>query len=360
MNIELHDIPIRDVFDGYVDNDEDGVVGYGGKLNIRPAYQREFVYDGKQRDEVINTVRKGFPLNIMYWAKSEDGSFELLDGQQRTVSLCRYLAGAFSIDEKYFHSLPDDLKEQILDYELHIYVVEGTPSEKLDWFRIVNIAGEKLTDQELLNSQYTGPWLVDAKRYFSKTGCPAYQIGNDYLVGTPIRQDYLETALSWISSGKIEDYMSAHHHVDDARELWDYFMDVISWLQGVFRVFRREMKGLDWGRLHREHQDDDLDPENIEKVVSSLFRDEEIRKKAGIFEYVLSGDERCLNLRTFSDADKATMYERQAGICPLCEGHFEPGQMHADHIMPWSQGGKTEIANGQMLCTECNIRKSNL
>ena len=157
MNIELHDIPIRDVFDGYVDNDEDGVVGYGGKLNIRPAYQREFVYDGKQRDEVINTVRKGFPLNIMYWAKSEDGSFELLDGQQRTVSLCRYLAGAFSIDEKYFHSLPDDLKEQILDYELHIYVVEGTPSEKLDWFRIVNIAGEKLTDHELLNSQYTGP-----------------------------------------------------------------------------------------------------------------------------------------------------------------------------------------------------------
>jgi len=48
MKIILHEISVRDLVNGYVDNHEEGVVGYGGKLNIRPPYQREFVYDEKE------------------------------------------------------------------------------------------------------------------------------------------------------------------------------------------------------------------------------------------------------------------------------------------------------------------------
>src|SRR6266567_4214602 len=87
MKIELHRIPVRKVIIGYKDSAEEGVVAYGGKLDIRPKYQREFVYSGKQRDEVINTIKKNFPLNVMYWMKNNDGSFEVLDGQQRTISI---------------------------------------------------------------------------------------------------------------------------------------------------------------------------------------------------------------------------------------------------------------------------------
>lgn len=89
MRIELKEISVRDVFDGYIDSAINGVVGYGGKLNIRPAFQREFVYDPKERDAVIDTVIKGFPLNVMYWCDDGNGNYELLDGQQRTISLCR-------------------------------------------------------------------------------------------------------------------------------------------------------------------------------------------------------------------------------------------------------------------------------
>ena len=178
MKIEMNEIPIREIFKGYIDSEENGIVAYSGLLNIRPAFQREFVYDDKKRNEVINTVRKGFPLNVMYWVKTNNGGYELMDGQQRTLSICQYINGDFSINYQYFHNLTEEEKEQILDYPLMIYICEGNDKEKLDWFKIINIAGEKLTNQELRNAIYTGTWLSDAKKYFSKSGCPAYQIGN--------------------------------------------------------------------------------------------------------------------------------------------------------------------------------------
>ena len=183
MLIELKEILIREVANGYSNDNEEGVVGYGGLLNIRPKYQREFVYKDKQRNSVIETVQKNFPLNVMYWVKNDDGSFEVLDGQQRTISICEFVEGSFSIENFYFHNLQNVEKEQILDYKLMIYFCEGNDKEKLDWFKTINIAGEKLTDQELRNAIYTGTWLTDAKRYFSKTGCPAYSIGSDYMTG---------------------------------------------------------------------------------------------------------------------------------------------------------------------------------
>ena len=216
MRIELHEISVKDVVDSYVNNDEEGVIGYGGKLNIRPKYQREFVYKDDKRNAVIDTIFKNFPLNVMYWAKNEDGSFEVLDGQQRTISICEFWKNSFSVlvneNPLYFRSLTETQKDKILNYKLMIYFCEGTDDEKLDWFKIINIAGEKLTDQELRNAVYTGEWLSDAKRNFSKTNCAAYLIAKDYVSGSPIRQEFLETAIAWISNGKIKDYMAAHQH----------------------------------------------------------------------------------------------------------------------------------------------------
>src|SRR5438445_433987 len=179
MEIDLKEITVKKLTDGFEDSDEAGVVAYGGKLDIRPPYQREFIYKDKQRDAVIDSVRKDFPLNVMYWAVREDGHFEVIDGQQRTLSICQYVNGEFSIKGLAFHNLKDDQQKQILGYKLMVYFCSGTDSEKLDWFRTINIAGEEHTDQELRNAVYAGPWTADAKRYFSKTGCPAYGLDGD-------------------------------------------------------------------------------------------------------------------------------------------------------------------------------------
>ncbi len=364
MKIELQNITIAKLVSTYEDKGESGVTGYNGKLNIRPAYQREFVYKEKQRDAVIETVRKGFPLNTMYWAVTDDGGYELMDGQQRTISICQYVSGDYSVlidgNPFGFANLPKERQQQILDYELSVYVCEGTDQEKLDWFRVINIAGEKLTDQELRNAIYTGPWLAAAKIWFSKSGAPAAAIGNKLLNGTPIRQDYLETALDWLSEGKIEAYMAAHQHDQNANELWTYFQNVINWVNLTFPNYRNQMKGVAWGPLYNRFKDAPLDTAQLEIQVARLMQDEDVTRKPGIYDYVLSGSERALSIRAFTDNMKREAYERQQGICTVCAKHFEIGEMEADHTTPWSKGGKTIAANCRMLCKADNRLKSGV
>jgi len=358
MRIELKEITVRELTEGYRDNEENGVVGFGGKLDIRPPYQREFIYKDKQRDAVIDTITKNFPLNVMYWAVREDGNFEVIDGQQRTISISQFVEGDFAFKNRYFHNLQKDEQSQILDYKLMIYLCSGSDSEKLEWFRTINIAGEKLTDQELRNAVYAGSWVSDAKRYFSKNGCPAYNIGSDYLSGTPIRQDYLETTIEWISNGSIEKYMAEHQHQPNANELWLYFQNVINWVKVVFPKYRSEMKGIQWGFLYNEFKGKNFDSKKLEKEIAKLMQDEDVTNKKGIYSYVLTRKEKFLNIRAFSDNQKREAYERQKGVCVVCKEHFEIEEMEADHITPWHQGGKTSADNCQMLCKEDNRRKS--
>jgi hypothetical protein len=358
MKIELREITIKQLSDGYADNAEAGVVGYGGKLDIRPPYQREFIYKDKQRDAVIDTVRKDFPLNVMYWAVQDGGTFEVIDGQQRTISVCQYVDGVFSINDMYFHNLQDDEQEQILNYKCMVYLCSGTDSEKLEWFKTINIAGEKLYPQELRNAVYHGTWTADAKRYFSKTGCPAYGIGSDYLDGSPIRQDYLETAIDWLSEGDIDAYMAKHQHDKDAKSLWSYFLKVIDWVKATFPDYRREMRHVRWGPLYNKYNNKKLDAKKLAKEVAKLMEDDEVGKKSGIYPYLLTEDERYLNLRAFSDKEKREAYERQKGKCVKCNKKFAIGEMEADHIKPWREGGKTNAANCQMLCKDDNRRKA--
>ena len=360
MKIELREISVREICDGYKDSEEEGVFAFGGRLNVRPPYQREFVYDDKKRNAVIETVNKSFPLNVMYWAKNDDGTFEIIDGQQRTLSLCQYVDGVFSLENQFFQNLTETAKKRILDYKLMIYVCDGNDEEKLEWFRTINIAGEKLTDQELRNATYTGAWLTDAKRHFSKTNCAAFGLASKYMNGKTIRQDYLETALKWINNGEIEAYMARHQHCPNANELWLYFRSVIAWVQTVFPVYRKEMKGLDWGILFNRYGKADYDSKALEIRVKELMEDDEVTNKKGIYEYLLSGEERKLNLRAFTDKMKREAYERQNGICPKCNQHFEFDQMEGDHIIPWAKGGKTTAENCQMLCRRCNGVKSDL
>lgn len=359
MKIELKEITVRELAKDFKDNAEAGVVGFGGQLDIRPPYQREFIYKDKQRDAVITTVTKDFPLNVMYWAVRDDENFEVIDGQQRTISVCQYINGDFAYKNLYFHNLKNDKKEQILNYKLMVYLCSGTDSEKLEWFRTINIAGEKLTEQELRNAVYAGSWITDAKRYFSKTGCAAFQIGNDYLNGSAIRQDYLETAIDWVSEGNIETYMANNQHDPNATALWLYFQAVITWVSATFTTKRTKfMKGVEWGTLYNKYKDEKYSTKKIEEETAKLIADDDVLNKKGIYSYILTRDERYLGIRAFSDSMRQKVYERQKGICVKCGKRFEISEMEADHITPWHEGGKTIEVNCQMLCKDDNRRKS--
>ena len=373
MQIELKSIKIQDLIDGYINDPDTGVKGYHGKLDIRPPYQREFRYDEKQQQAVVETILKGFPLNIMYWSVDENGNFEMIDGQQRTLSICGFYTHDFHIVDPdrgtlYFSTLTEEEKAKFLNYELTVYFCEGTDKEKLDWFRVINIAGEKLLDQELLNAVYAGPFVSDAKRHFSKSNCGAYRLGKDLVNGTPIRQDFLKKALEWMAEHETREgkrqtvvgYMAKHQHDPNANNLWTYFQNVLNWAITNFDMkrFKKIMKGLDWALLYDNFHDRTLDTADLAKRISSLMRDSEIQRQQGIIPYVLTGDEHYLDLRAFPEDIKLAVWEKQSHICPLCGKEFDYEFMEGDHITPWCDGGRTVIENCQMLCKECNRRKS--
>ena len=370
MTIKQIEVTVGEITEGYTNNDEQGVRGYGGRLDIRPPYQREFIYFEKEQQAVITTVLMGYPLNVMYWVKrSEDAEcpYEVMDGQQRTLSLCEYVAGKFAYDFKNFFNQPEDIRRKILDYKLTVYVCEGEPSEKLEWFKTINIAGKPLNEQEINNAIFAGPFVSDAKRHFSKSNCGAWRLGRDLVNGTPIRQDFLKKALEWMAEHETREghrtsavgYMAAHQHDPNANNLWTYFQNVLNWALTNFdlKKFRKIMKGLDWAFFYDRYGRETLDTAAMGRRISELLRDSEIQRSAGIIPYVLTGDERYLDLRAFPEDIKLMVWERQGHRCAICGKEFDMEFMEGDHITPWREHGRTVPENCQMLCRECNRRK---
>ena len=370
MTIKQIEVTVGDIARGYINNEEQGIRGYGGQLDIRPPYQREFIYNESEQQAVISTVLKGYPLNVMYWVRrSEDAEcpYEVMDGQQRTLSLCEYVDGKFAYDFKNFFNQPADIQKLILDYPLTIYLCEGEPSEKLEWFKTINIAGKPLNEQEINNAVYAGPFVTDAKRHFSKSNCGAYRLGKDLVNGTPIRQEFLKKALEWMAEHETREgkpqsvvgYMAEHQHDPNANNLWTYFQNVLNWTITNFdlKKFKKIMKGLNWALYYDKYHSTTLDTADLASRISKLILDSDVQKQMGIIPYVLTGDERHLDLRGFPEDIKLAVWEKQHHICPSCQKEFDYEFMEGDHITPWREGGRTVIEKCQMLCRECNRRK---
>ena len=387
MEIKRVSIKIVDLCDGYKnDSEEDierGVYAYHGKLCVRPAFQRMFVYDKKQENAVIDTALKGFPLNIMYWVDNGDGTYDCLDGQQRTISLCNFVDGISSFQAPwlkdnariYIHTLKridPDLYAKFMNYELEVYICRGTKAEQMEWFKTINIAGEELYPQELRNASYVSRWLTDAKRYFSKANasstakCPAERLGGQYTNKNANRQEILEQVISWRIGSKedadICNYMEAHINDKDASDLWNYFNNVINWITTVFyETYDKGMATVNWGKLYNDYHTEDFDADEISEKFNELMMYKATKELdisvAKICEYCIRRDEALLKHREFNEAQKTTMYNQQRGICPDCGKHYLKAEMHAHDIVPWYNGGVTELANGVMLCEECHRQR---
>jgi len=381
----LTDVSVEDICKGFVYNELEGkgLFGWGGKLTIQPEYQRNYIYaDGKKDVAVVRSLMNGYPLGLIYFVKTADGRYEVLDGQQRITSFGRFITGKLAVKdangmEQYYDGLADDLKERISGAKLTIYVCEGEESEIKEWFKTINIAGVPLNEQELLNAIYSGTFVSAAKEEFSNSQNANVQKWSAYISGNVNRQDFLRTALDWVSKGNIDGYMSKHRFDTDINELKTYFNSVIDWISGVFSDVESEMRGLEWGRLYETYHKTPYDPVEVSKKVQNLLADPYVKNKKGIFEYVLGGeqDTRLLDIRIFEENTKRSVYTMQTktanelGVsnCPLCAmGHeanrtriWKLNEMDADHVSAWSKGGATDITNCQMLCKTHNRAKGN-
>lgn len=383
------DITIEDICKGFVYNELEGkgLFGLSGKLTIQPEYQRNYLYAKQKMEEaVIESVLKGYPLGLIYFNKIGEDKYEVLDGQQRITSLGRFLTDKFPLISgsnlpHYFHRMPTDEQDKINETKLTIYICEGEESEIKEWFRIINIVGIPLNQQETLNAVYSGPFVTRAKEEFSNSQNSNIQKWNAYIKGDVLRQDFLHVALQWVCKSTDEkvigNYMSNHRDSDDISELKSYFTSVIDWVSSVFIDVEPEMRGLDWGRLFETYHKNPYDPTAVSAKVRELYADPAVNKRSGIFEYVLGGckDHKLLEIRIFEESTKKAVYAKQTtdaktsgkSNCPLCAigsdnnstRIWKYNEMDADHVTAWSKGGSTDISNCQMLCKTHNRAKGN-
>lgn len=381
----ITEITIKEVCEGFVYNELEGkgLFGLAGKLTIQPEYQRNYIYaDGKRDVAVIESILKGYPLGLIYFNTVNENKYEVLDGQQRITSFGRFVTNKFAIKdenglEQYFSGIAKDKQEVILNTKLLIYLCEGTESEIKEWFRTINIVGVPLNNQELLNAVYSGPFVTLAKEEFSNSQNANIQKWSAYITGSADRQEFLETALNWVSKGNVENYMSRHRFDIDIKELKTYFNTVIEWVSSVFIDVEKEMRGLEWGRLYETFKRQPYDQKKVSISVKRLYEDAYIKNRKGIFEFVLGGevDTKLLDVRVFDEATKKMVYQKQTNEaekhklsnCPLCaNGHdankskiWKLNEMDADHVTAWSKGGATDVSNCQMLCKTHNRSKGN-
>lgn len=379
------DLKVRDINEGFVYNEYEGkgLFGWGGRLTIQPEYQRNYIYaDGKKDVAVIESLLKGYPLGLIYFVKTGEDSYEVLDGQQRITSFGRFITGKFAIKdqngmEQYFDGLDPEIKEYLLDRPLTIYICEGKENEIKEWFKTINIVGVPLNNQELLNVIYSGPFVTKAREEYSNSQNAYIQKWSAYIKGDVNRQDYLSTALNWVSKNNIESYMSSHRFDDNINELKTYFNSVIDWISSVFIDVKPEMRGLDWGNFYELYHKNSYNPSEVSKKYNELYSDIYVKDPKGICEYILGGcvDTKLLNIRVFEDDVKRHVYARQTqnakekeiSNCPLCalgnnsnsKRIWEQKEMDADHVTAWSKGGSTDISNCEMLCITHNRSKGN-
>jgi hypothetical protein len=379
------DIIIGEIVEGFEYNELEGkgLFGLSGKLTIQPEYQRNYIYaDGKKDVAVIESILKGYPIGVLYFNKIGDDKYEVLDGQQRITSIGRFIKGKFAVKdpdghEQYYSGMSEEQRKHVLDKELLIYICEGEEQEMMRWFETINIAGVALKVQEIRNAVYHGPFVTKAKEVFSNSQDANVQKWSTYIAGDVKRQDFLETALDWVSEGRIEAYMSKHRGNESIDELKEHFDKVIDWASNTFTDVHSEMRGLEWNRMYKEYGSNSYDPKEVASKVKELYTSYEVRRKKGIFEYILGGmdDPSLLEIRIFEPSTIKTAYAQQTtnaeekGIsnCPICASGinnnkdriYKLSEMDADHVTAWSNHGKTAISNCEMLCITHNRAKGN-
>ena len=385
MKTELKQYTVEEICKGFIYNEYEGkgLNGLSGRLIIQPEYQRNYLYQSDKKEEaVIDSVLKCYPLGLIYFNKIDNGQLEVLDGQQRITSLGRFVTGKFAIKmngmEQYFSGLAKNQQELIMQTKLLVYECEGSEEEIKEWFKIINIKGIPLNEQEKLNAIFSGPFVTLAKETFSNSQNANVSKWKTYIKGDVKRQEILERALQWVSKSEdVSGYMSQHRYHNNINELKTYFNTVIEWVSSVFIDVESYMCGLEWGRMYELYHKNAYNPTKVSERVQALMADEHVEDKKGVFEYILGGevDKSLLKIRFFEPSIAKSVYAKQTqeakakGIsnCPICAACdntnrtkiWDEKEMDADHVTAWSRGGATDINNCQMLCKTHNRAKGN-
>lgn len=403
---------LGEIAKGYSDKSEDnvgGVTTMDGYINIRPKYQRAFIVekDKKWRSRLIDSVLNGRPIGNFYFAAKDNGYYEVLDGQQRLMTLCAVISngneGTISyVDEKdgrikegAFNNLPPKWQKKIKDYKLKVYLCYGEEEGMLNWFTTINQPHSELTKQEIRNAVYCGTFVEDAKRLFSKTKANSAPTSEFQDHDSPYyfdkfshslkleRQDFLERVIDWVSrpmseynprkknetgdekEERINNYMSIHRNDANADSLVIGYKKIVDWAYRTFDediIKQKGVRGCDWGELYALFGHKTFDLEKINREMDELLDNNSIARTQNVAKYVLAGKQtndedeniryKLLNVKGLTERERNKLYKMQGGIDPIDGRHYDIKDMQAHHIVPIYAGGETKLGNMVLLSAE--------
>ena len=403
---------LGEIAKGYSDKSEDnvgGVTTMDGYINIRPKYQRAFIVekDKKWRSRLIDSVLNGRPIGNFYFAAKDNGYYEVLDGQQRLMTLCAVISngneGTISyedekdgrIKEGAFNNLPPKWQKKIKDYKLKVYLCYGEEEGMLNWFTTINQPHSELTKQEIRNAVYCGTFVEDAKRLFSKTKANSAPTSEFQDHDSPYyfdkfshslkleRQDFLERVIDWVSrpmseynprkknetgdekEERINNYMSIHRNDANADSLAIGYKKIVDWAYRTFDediIKQKGVRGCDWGELYALFGHKTFDLEKINREMDELLDNNSIARTQNVAKYVLAGKQtndedeniryKLLNVKGLTERERNKLYKMQGGIDPIDGRHYDIKDMQAHHIVPIYAGGETKLGNMVLLSAE--------
>lgn len=407
---------IRELIDGFNEDIETNeVTSMNGRLNIRPKYQREFVYKMEQQESVIETVLEDFSIKEITLHCHRDMNdptnedlfkYDLMDGQQRLISICNFYKNKVEYHDplddftRKFVNLPPSDKEAFMNFEIHAEIYDGSLGDILRYFKRLNIAGEVMNNQELRNAIASigrFDWIQRVKEYFSRVGRGANDPSRGYTqyfnatMDDIKHQKVLEMAIRWHANKMAEEYELSSDKVkrlddyvvhctdfyDGGSELIEYFEGVLNWVDTMFvgednQNYRDIMKTIDWGTLYNTYHDScEVEPTVAQALVNKMFNDPNLdlhtaKAKRGVYAYVLTctkdgtmGDLQTLHMRLFDRAMVINKWAKNDYRCKVCGKLISQENLEGHHIKAWYEGGTSDEDNCLAVCKACHTELTN-
>ena len=384
------------------------------KLWLNPEYQRESVWTTPQKQLLIDSLLRKIDIPKLYFRDingNENGyEFEVVDGQQRLRTILSYLKDEYRLSPssddingeviagKLFSELSTPLQIEFKSESLDVIVLQhysdddveemflrlqnGTPLNAAEKRRAIkgNVRGivKELAENKIFSlvgytdkryayedttakllHEILAPGLTDIK---PATLERMYR-SNENLKSTDKKVQITKTSLNFLHKafkGKAPNFkkyaiISLGHLTAEMLETYD--------LSSYPNEFAEAYLNFEYDRIKNNDLDEAEQSASLtaftnaaraDDIPSLKYRHDELLKVmiAGIPKLVKKD-----TTRHFSDDQRMAIYRRDEGVCAECSKTCDETDFHADHVIAWSNGGTTSLANGRVLCPECNLAK---
>ncbi|GMO34906.1 MAG: hypothetical protein Ta2B_15240 [Termitinemataceae bacterium] len=341
-----------------------------GKIKSDIDLQREIVYSEEKQILVIDSIVNDIPLPAFYFWKNESDVLEVLDGKQRIEAITQFVHNNLEYEEKLWKQSSPQIQTKINETELSVIISSGDVELKRKIFYRINTLGVPLSDFEVLNGLYSGEYLRGITSFVKQDKETIRVFGSNSR--GKVQYDLLKLIVRFFEPDcGVSDYVEKQQNktfVDDQKKIKPF----INFVREIFNDYANKDILFYLARRYLKNKSIWINKKDeINNVVKLYIKSDYYKltkNKTQDYEKIILAtiDGQTVDTkRAFSQEDKEELLQasqkNDEGLfqCNGCQQHYDKSLLEVDHIVPWSLGGRTDLTNAQLLCRNCNRRKSN-